>query len=706
MRATASARVLKLIATGAGLSDVLTSLVREIEAAHPRILGSVLLLDDEGRLRAGAAPSLPDFYNEAIDGAAIGPAVGSCGTAAYFGQRVIVSDIQSDPLWFDFRALAAEAGVESCWSEPILDADGRVLGTFAMYGRQPGGPGPEELTDIAEAADLAAIAIQRARAEEALTASEASAQRARLEAEAHTHRLKVALGAANAAAVEVDYETETVWTSPEFKAVCGREMTYGEARKAIWPFVHPEDGPITQAAVRAWLGGAAPEDLEVRTVLPGGQEKWVRICTEILKDGAGRWRKIISLILDIDQRKRQELALVEAERAAHAAAEAKALFLANMSHEIRTPLNGVLTMAQLMARGELDPLQRDKIDVILQSGRSLLHLINDILDFSKIEAGKLDLECVDFDPEVLLRGAVASFTEAAQEKGLALELDYAPEARGLRRGDPTRLRQLLNNFVSNAVKFTAAGGVFVHVSGEGPGGREGLTLSVRDSGIGIPAEKMPLLFQRFSQVDSSTTRRFGGTGLGLAICGELAQLMGGQVRVESRPGEGSTFSVSLPLAWRHGEAETAEANAICSGPAKDDQPAWRVLAAEDNPTNQVVLRTVMEVFGLHLTIVGNGLEAVEAWRGGGFDLILMDVQMPVMDGQAAARAIRAEERARDLPRTPIIALSANAFRHQIDDYLAAGMDGHVAKPIELANLEQALEDFLVAAGDDAEALQA
>jgi PAS domain S-box-containing protein len=696
MLTAASSRVMTMIATRRPLPDVLGAIVREVEAVHPGVLGSILLLSEDGRLSSGAAPSLPTDYSQSINGIEIGPDVGSCGSAAFLGERVIVTDIATDPRWKDFKDLALRAGLRSCWSEPVLDADGRVLGTFAMYGDHPGSPSSAETSTIEQAAHLAAIALERSRSEEALTASEARAQQAREEAEAHTHRLKVALKAAGAAVVEVDYEGEAVWASPEFVEICGCELTYSQARRAVWPFVHTGDAPLIEAAVRQWLQGATPEALEVRILLADGQEKWVSICTEIVRGPDGRWRKTISLILDVDHRKRQELALVEAEKAALAAAETKSLFLANMSHEIRTPLNGVLVMAQLMAHGDLNARQREKLEVILQSGRGLLDLINDILDFSKIDAGKLELELVEFDPEPVIRSAVTTFTEVADQKGLLLELAIAPDATALRKGDATRLRQIVSNFVSNALKFTTAGKVLVSVKGEGELGRDGLTLSVRDTGVGIPPEKMALLFQRFSQVDASTTRQYGGTGLGLAICGELAQLMGGRAWAESGPGAGSTFSATLAVPWC-GEVETADALPVHDQEpffVDEEQRRWRVLAAEDNPTNQLVLRTIMELFGLDLTIVANGLDAVTTWRDGGFDLVLMDVQMPVMDGRAATRAIRADERAKGLRRTPIIALSADVFQHQIDEYLAAGMDGHVAKPIELTNLQKTLQQVL------------
>ena len=695
MLSPAAAQVMTMIAARRPLAEVLAAVVQGVETAHPSRLCSILLLSDD-RLFLGAAPSLPVTYNAAIDGTAVGPDVGSCGSAVFLGRRIIVADIETDPRWSDFKHLALEAKLRSCWSEPVRDADGHILGAFAMYGRAPGSPDSAEIETIVQAAHLAAIAIQCARSDETLTASEANAQRARQEAEAHSHRLHVALKVASAAVVEVDYEHETVWSSPRFAEICGRDLTYMEARLAVWPFVHPQDGSAIEVAVNNWLQGAAPEALEARVRLADGREKWVSIYTEIIKGADGRWRKTIALILDIDERKRQELALIDAERAALAAAETKSLFLANMSHEIRTPLNGVLAMAQLISCGALDPGQRDKLDIVLQSGRTLLHLINDILDFSKIDAGKLELERAVFDLDSVIRSAVATFMELADQKGVQLTLSIAPGAQGLRKGDAARLRQILSNFISNALKFTSHGRVTVQVRGEGEGGRDGLTLSVHDTGVGIAPEKMPLLFQRFSQIDASTTRQYGGTGLGLAICGELAQMMGGRAWAESTLGEGSTFHATLALPWC-GDPGAAIAPTLEPQLRLGDggRPPRRVLAAEDNLTNQLVLRATMPLFGLDLTIVSNGREAVETWRGGHFDLILMDVQMPVMDGCEATRAIRAEERAKGLRKTPIIALSANAFQHQVEEYLAAGMDGHIAKPIELANAQETLQRVLM-----------
>jgi signal transduction histidine kinase/AmiR/NasT family two-component response regulator len=419
--------------------------------------------------------------------------------------------------------------------------------------------------------------------------------------------------------------------------------------------------------------------------------------------------------------------LVEARDAAEAANLAKSQFLANMSHEIRTPLNGVLAMAQVLEQGVAEPAQRDQARVIRQSGEILLGLLNDMLDVSKIEAGRLELEEVEFDLESTARGALAGFAELAAAKGLTLDVTIEATARGQRRGDRVRLRQVISNFVSNALKFTEVGGVSVSFAGEGDDGAEGVRFAVSDTGIGIPAEKLAMVFQRFVQVDSSTTRRFGGTGLGLTICEELSALMGGQVWVESEPGRGSTFYASLPLV-RTGpatapapraeaivagardalptgmsplaESGVVEAGVPESGVAEPGADPIRVLAAEDNATNQLVLTTIMQIFGFELTIAGDGRQAVELWRGGAFDVVLMDIQMPVMDGVAATRAIRSFEASEGRPRTPILALSANALPQQVETYYAAGMDGHVAKPIELARLQTALEEVLL--GETAE----
>ncbi|RYF92066.1 MAG: response regulator [Caulobacteraceae bacterium] len=400
---------------------------------------------------------------------------------------------------------------------------------------------------------------------------------------------------------------------------------------------------------------------------------WMILLGVLLTLGAG-----IAVILLARSSRRLKAARLQAD----AANTAKSAFLATMSHEIRTPLNGVLGMAQAMASQNLDAPQRERLGIIRQSGEALLAILNDVLDLSKIEAGKLEIECIPFELTDVASTATAAFGDLARSKGVALELDLGMAAARY-RGDPTRLRQILYNLVSNAVKFTEDGGVRIEAAYDD--GR--LTIKVVDTGVGITPDNIDKLFGRFDQLDSSTTRRFGGTGLGLSICQELALLMGGEIAVTSHAGVGSTFTLSLPLE-RLGDEVGAQHD------ARDDAGAealsLRVLAAEDNRVNQIVLATLLEQFGVAPTIVGDGQAAVDAWADGDWDVILMDIQMPVLDGIAATRAIRDAEAASGRRRTPIIALTANAMSHHVAQYLAAGMDTHVSKPIQAMALYEAL----------------
>ena len=412
----------------------------------------------------------------------------------------------------------------------------------------------------------------------------------------------------------------------------------------------------------------------------------VDVCVHIrtIPESSRVWSTCIATFVDMTDVRVAARLQQEAIEVAEAANSAKSEFLATMSHEIRTPLNGVLGMVQAMKRDPLPDVQRERLDVVGQSGEALLTILNDILDLSKIEAGKLELEDAEFDLDALAQGIAKIFEPMAQVKDLTFTLNLAPEARGVYRGDPVRVRQVLSNLVSNAVKFTSAGSVDVGVALSAGG----LVFTVSDTGIGMDPAQAERLFDKFVQADSSTTRRFGGTGLGLAICRELARAMGGEISAEGAVGVGSRFTVVLPL-LRVGEVGTLAA-AATADPADYDERPLRILAAEDNAVNQLVLRTLLGQAGLEPVTVANGLEAVEAWQDGAWDLILMDVQMPVMDGVAATREIRAREARTGRAPTPILALTANAMTHQLETYRAAGMDGYVAKPIELSQLFAAI----------------
>ena len=413
---------------------------------------------------------------------------------------------------------------------------------------------------------------------------------------------------------------------------------------------------------------------ETRLVRVDGEMVDVQVHGRMPLDQEPAWGVCVVTFVDITAIKRAARAEREAREAAEAADRAKSEFLAVISHEIRTPLNGVLGMAQALERDRLRPDQLERVRVIKRSGAALSDIFDDILDLSKIEAGKLELEAVDFDLADLAARVHATFLGVAQRKELAFDLIVDPSARGRFRGDARRLRQVLGNLVSNAIKFTEAGRVALEVRAAD----DVATCQITDTGIGISRERLPQLFEKFVQDDSSTTRRYGGAGVGLALCQQLCTAMGGRIWACSEPGVGSAFFVELPLHRRSDPVQPAAARQASS--------SVRVLAAEDNAVNQMVLTTLLEPLAPELLIVENGAEAVRAWRAGDWDLILMDIQMPVMDGLSAARAIREQEALEGRARTPIIALTANGAAHQVASYRAAGIDNVVGKPIDVAEL--------------------
>ncbi len=386
----------------------------------------------------------------------------------------------------------------------------------------------------------------------------------------------------------------------------------------------------------------------------------------------------------------QEASLKDAAQQAN---RVKSEFLANMSHEIRTPLNGILGFTGLMATSQLTDAQREYNEAVRSSAESLLVVINDILDFSRIEAGRLNLESTSFSIRQCVEGAVRSIEPLAAGKGLRMLTDVASDVPDWVRGDSHRLRQILLNLTGNAVKFTETGHISVRVSLEeaglnpaGDASRTAIRFAVSDTGMGIPEAQQPLIFQPFQQADGSITRRFGGSGLGLSISCRLAELMNGALWLESREGAGSTFFFNISVPLGDGPPPSRAAAAPAEHPP---QGALRILVAEDNAVNQRLIRHLLEARGHRPTVAGDGAAALEAWRAGRYDLILMDVQMPLVDGIEATRQIRAEERSSGL-HVPIIALTAHAMKGDSDKCLEAGMDDYISKPISVEDLDRVL----------------
>jgi len=477
---------------------------------------------------------------------------------------------------------------------------------------------------------------------------------------------------------EYDVAARSVEFSSELWALLGLQ------ERADWPLDEAlalwseADRARFVAALEAAIHDGQRLEFEGRLSLANASETWLRVVGE----PTFRRGKCVVLCGATQDVSEQRLAheLIEASIVeANAARATKSAFLSVLSHEMRTPLNAMLGMAQVVKHKARSRCEGERADVILRSGEALLGLLDDLLDYCDIEAGRIDLTDAQVDLADLAASVGKAFEARAHSKGIRLGVDISPAIHGAWRCDALRVRQVISGLVDNAIKFTLRGAVRIILDRE----PDGVVISVADTGPGVAPVVQARLFEPFFQGDSSLTRRHGGVGLGLAICRELTRLMGGAITVESVVGRGATFTVRLPLQFIEPKVETEAASPLAF-------ETLRVLVAEDNPANQLVIICLLEVLGIRPRMVCDGRELVEAWRVDDWDLIMTDIQMPVMDGIAAARQIRREERARGLASTPIVALTANALPHHAQAYVAAGMNGLVAKPIAFDALVEAI----------------
>jgi signal transduction histidine kinase/DNA-binding response OmpR family regulator len=671
------------------IREVLEELCRSFEQLFPRSFCSILE-HREGFLYHLAGPSLPEAYCRLVNGVAVGPSVGSCGTAVHRKQRVVTVDILSDPLWSEYREIACQFGLRACWSEPIIGREGEVLGTFAVYSQTPRSPSPLELEIIEESARIVAMLLSYWKTQHELE-----------ENLAYTQSLLEALPDLM---FVIDREGRFLsYHAPNAEMLAAPpEQFLGRRVDEVLP---PTVATLSLNAIHLTLDLGTPQTIEYSLEMPQGTQYFEARHVPYGDD------KVVVLVRDITEQKhaerllnetncRLEEALLHAQELAvqaEAASKAKSEFLANMSHEIRTPMNGILGMVELLWDTPLTPEQRDYLKTLRESADYLMALLNDILDFSKIEAGKMVLEQIPVSLEELVTGTLALFYGRASEKGLTLRSEWDADAPRAVMGDPVRLRQILANFVSNAIKFTHQGEVVVSVE-PSRAFEEGVRLAVRDTGVGIPEAKQAHLFEAFTQADSSTTRKYGGTGLGLAICKRLAELMGGRIGVQSKVGEGSTFFVDLPL-----PVILKEAAPDSEGSSQENQQedagvlaGARILLVEDNEVNRKVAIRLLEKLGVQVEVAVNGREAVERVAAQTYDLILMDCQMPEMDGYEATRHIRQHEAQTGRERVPIVALTAHALSGDREKCLAVGMDDYLSKPLKPGELKATLLNWLKA----------
>jgi PAS domain S-box-containing protein len=449
--------------------------------------------------------------------------------------------------------------------------------------------------------------------------------------------------------------------------------------------------PQTSAETLERLAEARAKLVPVRTEIfnrtKGGGRLWMETSITPIFDAEGNHRLSIAVERDISEGKAREAELARARAEAEEAVKAKARFLANMSHEIRTPMNGVLGVAELLAETPLSPQQADYVETIVESGRALLDIINDILDLAKLQSGKTLLETRAFSLTECIERVLRILRPVAAKKGLELVFappDVVPEQV---LGDEGKLRQVLMNLIGNAVKFTHDGQVVLRLR-PGPAGR--IEIDVADTGIGIAPDRVAQIFESFTQADNAISRQFGGTGLGLTISAMLAELMGGEISVHSDLGRGSVFTLALVLPPAPAEA-TPLRPAVAVAGAEETLPAGlRILVAEDNRTNMMIVRKMLDRAGVAVIEAVTGAEAVDLCRECAPDLVLMDISMPVMDGLEATRLLRAEEAAQHLPHRPILALTANVFGEDREACRAAGLDGFLVKPLSRTELYAAI----------------
>ena len=692
---------LELAMGGSATGEVLATLARMVEQqAGGDLIASVLLADEEAKhLLHGAAPHLPDAYNRAIHGIDIGNNVGSCGTAAFTKKPVVVEDIATDPRWADFKTLALEYGLRACWSTPILGGQGKLLGTFAFYSRAPRGPSERELQIVEVAARTTALILDRKASEKKATEASQEAERAREEL------FSFFMQAPTPMVIFTGPEHHFTLANPPYERYVGRKVTglnLGEV------FGAEEIDLYRNLLDRVYQTGEpyVGNELPLRLRKPDGSfsDRRINVSYTPFRNQTGEIRGILVFIQDVTEQAQARIKLealnadlAVAKDQAEQANEAKSAFLANMSHEIRTPLGSVMGFVELMKDANLTRQElSDYVGVVERNSQQVLRIIDDILDLAKIEAGKLLVENIVFSVPELIADFSSLMGFRARENGIDFSVVAESRIPECVSADPTRLRQILTNIVGNAIKFTERGSVEMSIRFEAGE----LYFAVRDTGRGISPEQAAQLFQPFVQADASTTRKFGGTGLGLALTRRLATAMGGGFFLsESRLGAGSVFVAHVRAEPTHDTAYvgTAEMRFSTSGEIAVSLESKRlkglkVLVVDDSPDNQTLLSILLKKAGATVDIATDGQMGIDKAVGGQPDVVLMDIQMPRMDGYQALKVLRERGFTR-----PVIALTAHAMKEERERAAAKGFVDFTTKPINREVLLDMVEKYKPAA---------
>lgn len=600
-----------------------------------------------------------------------------CQHVVTSGTPLVVTDAREHDLVRDNPAISDLDVVAYC-GVPITDDEGNVLGSFCAIDDQPRAWSDEDVDTLRLIGEtLRTELLLRVQTQELHASNESLSKLSRVASS--TQNMVIITDAAG----------ETEWVNTAFEEFTGYGLEELVGRRPGEVLQGPDSDPETIRHMAAALARGEGFNVEIVNYTRAGEPYWVAIDVQPVLDDDGDVATFVAVQSDVTERHSHERDLSRARDVAEELAREKATFLASMSHEIRTPLNGIIGLTGMLLDTDLDSLQREYVTTARGNGELLLEVLNNVLDFSALESDSVDVERRPFDIRRLVADTCDLFRDQATARELVLRASVADDVHEAFVGDPTRLRQVLANLLANALKFTVSGGVTLGVTRDG----DDIRFAVTDTGIGIASDRLHRLFQPFSQAEASTFRKFGGTGLGLVISERLVRLMGGELRVSTMLGVGTTFSFSLPLQVADASTDPAP-SAVNSPTARDDLAPLRLLLAEDDPVNQIVAVHMLEKMGHAVTVVDNGRRALDALAEAEFDVVLMDVHMPEMDGLETTRHILDGWSASTRPR--IMAMTANALDGDRERFLAAGMDGYVSKPVSAQALAQALVDVMAA----------